>query len=167
MVIASYPNYVHLSAGDLLREESKKDTDNAKIIQEVFKAGKLVPTRITCSLLRDAILTISHKKKEGIKFLIDGYPRNKENMDGWNDVIGDKITVNHALYLDCSKDILKERLLKRKRKDDVPEIIEKRFATFEKEELPVILGLESRGILRKLDASKSPKEVYENAKKFF
>ena len=35
--------YTHLSTGDLLREEVKKDTDRAKMMNEIMKEGKLVP----------------------------------------------------------------------------------------------------------------------------
>jgi adenylate kinase family enzyme len=35
--------YMHLSTGDLLREELKKDTDRARMMSEIMKDGKLVP----------------------------------------------------------------------------------------------------------------------------
>ena len=35
--------YTHLSTGDLLREELKKDTDRARMISDIIKDGKLVP----------------------------------------------------------------------------------------------------------------------------
>lgn len=43
--------YTHLSTGDLLREEVKKDTDRAKMMNEIMKDGKLVPqVRATLSV---------------------------------------------------------------------------------------------------------------------
>ena len=35
--------YTHLSTGDLLREELKKDTDRARMMSDIMKDGKLVP----------------------------------------------------------------------------------------------------------------------------
>lgn len=35
--------YTHLSTGDLLREEVKKDTERARMLNEIMKEGKLVP----------------------------------------------------------------------------------------------------------------------------
>ena len=41
-VVEDY-GYVHLSAGDLLREEAAKDTETGKMISSILKEGQLVP----------------------------------------------------------------------------------------------------------------------------
>jgi len=33
------------------------------------------------------------------KFLVDGFPRNQDNVDGWNNVIGEKANVHSLLFL--------------------------------------------------------------------
>jgi hypothetical protein len=35
--------------------------------------------------------------------LIDGFPRNQDNIDGWNKVIGDEADVYCMLFFDCSE----------------------------------------------------------------
>ena len=49
--------FKHISAGDLLRQEVAKETEQGKVIQEIMTQGKLVPPEITVTLLRQAILS--------------------------------------------------------------------------------------------------------------
>lgn len=45
--------FVHLSAGDLLREEQNTDgSEHGELIKEYIKLGKIVPVEITCGLLK-------------------------------------------------------------------------------------------------------------------
>lgn len=49
MIVDKY-GYTHLSTGDLLRKEVKKDTERAKMMKEVMNEGKLVPQVISLTL---------------------------------------------------------------------------------------------------------------------
>lgn len=76
--------YVHLSAGDLLREErAKPGSQYGELIETHIRNGTIVPVEITCSLL-DRAMRISDNPYN--RFLIDGFPRNQDNLDGWNKV---------------------------------------------------------------------------------
>lgn len=44
--------FVHLSAGELLREEKNKNAEFAKIFNEYVQNGKIVPVKYTCNLLK-------------------------------------------------------------------------------------------------------------------
>jgi len=71
--------YVHLSAGDLLREEAAKtDSTLGQQINDHIKNGSIVPVAITCKLLENAMIASGKDH-----FLIDGFPRNQDNVDGW------------------------------------------------------------------------------------
>ena len=50
-----FGNFIHLSAGDLLREEMKTGSEDGKIIASLINDGKIVPTKITCGLLKKAM----------------------------------------------------------------------------------------------------------------
>ena len=39
------------------------------------------------------------------KFLIDGFPRNKDNLDGWNKMMTGKVNVMGVLFFDCPEDV--------------------------------------------------------------
>ncbi len=54
-------------------------------------------------------------------YLIDGFPRNQENIDAWNSHIGDKVELSFLLLLECSRECMMKRLAGRGRKDDNPE----------------------------------------------
>ena len=38
-------------------------------------------------------------------FLVDGFPRNKDNLDGWNRQMGTKTSVKGVLFYECSEKV--------------------------------------------------------------
>jgi UMP-CMP kinase len=38
-------------------------------------------------------------------FLIDGFPRNKDNLDGWNNAMKDVAVVRRVLFFNCPDDV--------------------------------------------------------------
>lgn len=49
-------NYVHLSAGDLLRaERNRPGSELAQTIEEHIRGGKIIPVAVTCSLIERAM----------------------------------------------------------------------------------------------------------------
>ena len=70
--------YVHLSAGDLLRAERKSGSPQGDLIESYIRDGRIVPVEITCGLLVAAI-----RANGGKRFLVDGFPRNTNNLSGW------------------------------------------------------------------------------------
>lgn len=54
--IVSQYNYVHLSAGDLLRaERNRPGSELAQTIEEFIRGGKIIPVAVTCSLIERAM----------------------------------------------------------------------------------------------------------------
>jgi len=72
--------FVHLSAGDLLREERDSGSDKANLINSYISEGKIVPVEITCELIKQAMKKAGWADK---KYLIDGFPRSEDNLLGW------------------------------------------------------------------------------------
>lgn len=74
-------SFKHLSAGDLLRKErNSPESKHGKLIADIIREGKIVPVEITVNLLKNAME--EYKKETGKnKFLVDGFPRNKNNVD--------------------------------------------------------------------------------------
>lgn len=102
-------NYVHLSAGDLLREERRTPgSEFGEVIQKRIDNGQIVPSEITVSLLKKAM-----EKSSSSKFLIDGFPRNMENYDVWEKIVGEAANVPFVVNFECSEETLEKRLLKR------------------------------------------------------
>jgi len=65
------------------------------------------------------------------KFLIDGFPRNQDNLQGWEKDMNDFADVRTVLYFECSEKVMLQRLLKRGetsgRTDDNLESIKKKI----------------------------------------
>ncbi|KAK9870283.1 hypothetical protein WA026_006370 [Henosepilachna vigintioctopunctata] len=92
--IVSEFGYVHLSAGELLREErAKPNSKYGKIIDTHLKEGNIVPVEISCGLLKNAMLQSKTKK-----FLIDGFPRNEDNVQGWTKDVADHVTLQGVFF---------------------------------------------------------------------
>lgn len=129
---------MHLSAGDLLRAERKNpESKNGQLIEQYIKDGKIVPVEITVALLLDAM-----KKSGSELFLVDGFPRNENNLQGWESVVGSQAQVLGCLFFDCPEAVMEKRLLSRGetsgRTDDNIESIRKRFKTYQNETYPII-----------------------------
>lgn len=69
--------YVHLSAGELLREERASGSSDGQLIDEYIREGRIVPVAISLGLLRKAM----EASGPHARFLIDGFPRNRDNVE--------------------------------------------------------------------------------------
>lgn len=45
------------------------------------------------------------EKSGKTNFLIDGFPRNKDNLDGWNQEMNDVANVKMVLFFNCSEEV--------------------------------------------------------------
>jgi UMP-CMP kinase len=152
---------IHFGAGDLLRAEAKKDTEEGKLINSIISQGKIVPVKITCSLLKKAM---DESGKKNI-FLIDGYPRNQDNIDGWNEVFGDNYKLITSIILGCDEELLEKRLLQRAqhsgRSDDKVEVIKKRFKVYVEQSQPIEAKLKLMGPFIEVKADGTIDEVFQ------
>ncbi|CAE7299806.1 cmpk1, partial [Symbiodinium natans] len=145
-ICAHFPHWSHISAGDCLRAErsdpNSKDCAllDGELINSFIKEGKIVPVEITVRLLEKAMRRDMALGKTD--FLIDGFPRNLDNVTGWEQVIGDGADVLGVLFFEATETEMEKRLLERSstsgRVDDNLESIRKRFRTYEQETKPIV-----------------------------
>ena len=62
----------HISTGDILREESKKDSELGRYISEVLSSGGLVKDKVTYELLKKRLSQADFNNG----YVLDGFPRN-------------------------------------------------------------------------------------------
>ena len=140
-ILSEKLGYGHLSAGDLLRAERQSGSELAEIINANISSGKIVPSSITVTLLKNAMKRMYAESKIS-KFLIDGFPRSAENVSVWEEQMSKEAKVEFVLFLDCPEDVMTGRLLERSktsgRNDDNLEVIRKRFKTFRDESMPIV-----------------------------
>ncbi len=83
-----------------MREERDSGSSEAELINSIILQGKIVPVEITVNLLKKAMQKAGWSNK---KFLIDGFPRNNENNEGWIRVMGADTEMKFVLFLDCKQ----------------------------------------------------------------
>lgn len=179
--------YKHLSAGDLLRaERNSANSQYGEMIEQHIQEGRIVPVQVTCSLLEKAmdehcewLASSTGAKQDGDgqsevrgKFLVDGFPRNEDNLQGWTRQLADKVEVLFVLFLDCPHDICIQRCLDRgqrgsNRSDDNEESLRKRLVTFTQDTMPIVEYYKNLNLLKRIDATKSPSDVYAEVRKLF
>ncbi|KAI6655220.1 UMP-CMP kinase family protein [Oopsacas minuta] len=153
--------FTHLSAGELLRGEITKGSKDGALIQKLMDEGKIVPVDITCRLLYNSM-----QESSSNRFLIDGFPRNKDNVDGWERIVGDKADVKFCLFLDCPKEVCLSRIMSRHegRTDDTPEKFKLRIDTYFKETVPIIEHFGTINKLRSIPSDRTIEHVYADVK---
>ena len=155
--------FATFSTGDLLRGVVKeKKAEGWQQLESDMKEGKLISSERVLFYLKDAISKSSNKK-----ILVDGYPRNQENMDVWDKVMKDAVDVKAALFFDCPAEEMKKRILGRKegRADDNEKTILKRIDVFDKETRPLAPIFEKKGILIRIDCNRTIDQIFEDIKK--
>ena len=152
--------FIHFSTGDLLRAEISKGTEDGKLIKSIMAQGKYVPVKITCNLIKKAMDNYSKDKI----FLIDGYPRNQDNIDGWLETFGNNFILITSIILDCEEKELEKRLIERTKSsgriDDNIETIKKRFKTHVEESKPIESRLKQLGLFIEINANNSVDNIF-------
>lgn len=156
--------WVHLSVGDLLREELAAGGSRAAVIEADVNAGRLVPNEIVVAMIREAMERITRTTGKR-KFLLDGFPRSLSNIEAWRESFGAEAELPMMLSFECPLEILEKRILGRAkfsgRGDDNLASMKSRFQTFKAETLPTIEFFKSREKCIEIDTSQDRVAVYE------
>jgi len=96
---------VHLSCGEMLREEVEADTPLGREVAGIMARGELVSSALVTALMRRRM-----RRHPGRRILLDGFPRSLENARDFVELCGPP---ELALHLDCDDTVLIERILAR------------------------------------------------------
>ena len=130
---------IHLSTGNLLREEISNKTKLGLEAKSYMDSGQLVPDAVVIGMIRSAIT--ANPNAEG--FLFDGFPRTVAQSEALDELLAENhAEINAVLALEVSENELIERLLNRGktsgRSDDVNEqVIRARITEYENKTSPV------------------------------
>jgi adenylate kinase len=131
--------YVHLSTGNLLRQEIEDKTPLGLEAKSFMDRGQLVPDEVVIGMI-DSCLEKHHDAKG---FLFDGFPRTVAQAVALNKLLEYKKTgISKVIALEVSEEELVKRLLKRGetsgRMDDNNEtVIRNRYTVYKKDTEPV------------------------------
>ena len=177
-------DYVHISTGDLLREQVAKGDELGREIEKVQQAGGLVSNDIVYKALENKL----NDPKCDNGYILDGFPRNLEQAREYDNILErSKRDLGIVLLLDIPKEELIERITGRftckdcgeihniyneelkpkkegicnkcggeltQRKDDNLESFEKRYQTYLESTAPLIDFYKEKGVLHTIDSSK-------------
>lgn len=151
-LIAEKYNMIHISTGDLLRQEVANATPLGIQVKDIMEKGDLVGDDIVIRLVDQTLA----KTKEGV--ILDGFPRTVEQAKAL-----DLLLVLHSRRLDhvISIDIPRDELIRRiheralisNRSDDNEETINHRLVEYESKTKPVLDYYTESGILTGVDGS--------------
>ena len=135
------------------------------MINQYIVEGKIVPVEITCQLLKRGMEKQGWAEK---RFLIDGFPRNQDNYEGWQRAMGEIVDVPFILFMDADEETMINRIMERSktsgRNDDNIDSLRKRFETFRKETMPIVEMYGAVGKAKRINALRSIDEVYADVK---
>ena len=108
-MLESKYNYAHISTGDLLRAEIKKESEIGKKIENIISKGELVSDDIIITLLKQQLQKISNKN-----FIIDGFPRNEAQAKELSSILNELNINNYkVIYLELDEETALKRALGR------------------------------------------------------
>jgi adenylate kinase len=182
----------HISTGDILRDNVRRGTELGLMAKGYMNAGLLAPDDLVLDLLFDEVNRRNNTNPKG--FLLDGFPRtiNQANMleerlknrkpkvvdltvpdDEIVKRIAGRLTckscsnMQHKIYSPpkeqgkcdkCGGELYQ-------RPDDKEDVVKKRLEVYHEQTAPLVEFYQSRGLLKKVDGTLSPDEVYAAIKK--
>lgn len=149
-MLANYLSVPYIEMGQLLRDKQNDTDEDAKVIREAMETGTLVSdNKITIRTLNQRL-----SKPDCVNgFVLDGYPRNEEQINNLPEGI------DKAIYINIPDDKAVRRLSQRGRDDDKPEIIQKRLDVYHQETEPSLSHFRDKGMLLEIDGTPSIEDV--------
>jgi adenylate kinase len=178
---------VHVSTGDLFRENLKNETELGQLAQQYMNAGDLVPDDVTVAMVRERFARPDCEKGA----VLDGFPRTPaqaEALDKLLDGFDSEVTV--VPLVKVPDEILVERLSGRwmsqsgrvyhekynppvvkwiddidgtelyQREDDKPETVRRRIAVYNEQTAPLIDYYREKGLLAEIDGTQPIEDVF-------
>jgi adenylate kinase len=153
---------VHLSTGNLLRQEIAERTPLGLEAKNFMDKGQLVPDEVVIGMIDSCI----ENNPEAKGFLFDGFPRTVAQAEALDKLLSLKKTAIHkVIALDVVEEELVKRLLKRgetsSRSDDRDEsVIRKRFSVYKNETEPVAEYYNKQGKLQVIRGIGTVEEIF-------
>jgi adenylate kinase len=184
-IVAEY-GLLHLSSGDILRQERAEGTDLGKEAQKFMDSGELVPDEIIVEMMSGAIA-----KAPPAGFVLDGFPRTVNQaveLDKSLALAGEKIDA--CFNLEVDNEVIIRRMAGRRscpkcgavyhienlkpkvegkcdkdgvsliqRPDDRAEVVANRLKTYRRQTKPVVDYYKKNGTVYNIDANRDADEV--------
>jgi adenylate kinase len=186
-IIAEKYGLVHVSSGDLFRENLKNETELGKLAQTYMKHGELVPDDVTIAMVRERLCRPDCQKGA----LLDGFPRTPAQAEALAAMLQEfNGAVNIVPLITVPEETLIERLSGRwtcranghvfhekfnppaepgicdfdgselyQREDDKPETVRNRIKVYQEQTAPLIHYYQGKGLLVEIDGTQAIEQV--------
>ena len=105
--LAEQTSLVHVSSGDLFRENLKNQTGLGKLAKSFMDKGELVPDDVTVAMIKDRLARPDCKAGA----ILDGFPRTPVQAEALRKMLADfKGDVNFVPFINADPRVLIERL---------------------------------------------------------
>lgn len=141
-----------ISTGDIFRKNIKEETELGQEAKSYIDSGNLVPDSVTNRMVRARLA----EEDTAQGFLLDGYPRNPEQVHELDSILSEKNEeIDLVLLLVADNEELVQRLLGRAaeqgRTDDNEEVIRHRLEVYGQETEPLLSIYRERGLIREVN----------------
>ncbi len=180
---------LHLSSGDILRQERAAGTELGKKAQSYMDSGGLVPDEIIIEMMTGAI-----NKAPDAGFLLDGFPRTvNQAVELDKSLAANGMAIDFVLNLQVDDDVVAKRITGRRscpecgavyhienlrpkvegicdndgvelvqRPDDTPDVVANRLKTYHQQTEPLVDYYRNNGSVYDFDADGTPDEVRDS-----
>ena len=187
--IVSQYGLLHLSSGDILRQERAAGTELGQKAQSYMDSGGLVPDEIIIEMMTGAI---KKAPKEG--FLLDGFPRTvNQAVELDKSLAANEMKIDFVLNLEVDDDVVAKRITGRRscpkcgavyhiehlkpktegkcdnddtvlvqRPDDASDVVANRLKTYHQLTEPLVDYYRNNGNVYDFDADRSPDEIRDS-----
>ena len=151
---------VHLSTGDLLRDEVSSGSFLGLKAAEIMNKGELVSDELVLSIVEGRLVNIN----EG--WLLDGFPRNINQANSLKNLLEKiKQPLEGVILIKVDDDYLIKRLLERGRQDDNEQVITNRLNIYREKTTPLIDLYKKQGILEEIEGNADIGVVFSSIEK--
>ena len=158
-LISESNNYLHLSTGELLRNEVDNNTTLGIQVKEIMNSGKLVDDELVLEIVKQNLVLC----KQG--WILDGYPRNISQADSLTKVLDElNQSLEKVFYLNLDEEILVKRLINRGRADDNEKIIRTRLDIYKETTQPLIAYYKKLNVLENIDGDRDLQTISDDIK---
>ena len=173
---------VHISTGDILRQNVKEETPLGLEAKKYMDAGQLVPDEVVMNMMKAKLESLGNAKG----FMLDGFPRTVKQAE-FLETITD---LDAVVMFTVSDDDIVKRLMNRavcrscgaitnwehdkcpscggelyRRADDNEETIRSRLKVFHEQTEALIEFYRAKKLLIEIDATGMPEEIFERVLK--
>jgi adenylate kinase len=106
-ILSERTGLVHISSGDLFRENIKNETELGKLAQKYISKGELVPDDVTIAMIRERLSRPDFE----VGAILDGFPRTPAQADALEIMLEEFKEQVHAVpFINGAEDVLVDRL---------------------------------------------------------